>query len=113
MLLVKILLVRQHSTTLQGTPHLLAGTVPAAVGRCRVVPCIGAAIHERLAVTFGYGVAVPLLAHELRPHGTSHAGAAAPAPAGHHVTTRAVARTHGWRSDYLRRKQGYTPRSLY
>lgn len=66
--------------------------LPAPVGRCRVVAPAGSPVHDRLAVAFGH-VSVRLLAHELGPH----AGAAA--AAGHHVTARALTRTHGRTED--------------
>lgn len=65
--------------------------VPSTVGRGRVVSSTGAPVHDGLAVTFGDGISVRLLAHELRAHAWTHTRAAA----GHHVVARVLTWTHG------------------
>lgn len=66
-------------------------SVPSTVGRGRVVSSAGTSVHDGLAVTFGDGIAVRLLAHELRAHAWTHTRAAA----GHHVVARVLTWTHG------------------
>lgn len=75
-------------------------TVPSPVGRGRVVGGTGPPVHDGLAVAFGDGVSIRLLAHELGAHAWTHTRAAS----GHHVTARALARTHGC-AKYLRRRE--------
>lgn len=66
-------------------------TVPSTVGRCRVVSGTGPSVHDGLPIAFSDGVSVRLLAHELGAHAWTHTRAAT----GHHVTARALTRTHG------------------
>lgn len=66
-------------------------TVPSSVGRGRVVGGTGPSVHDGLPVAFSDGVSIRLLAHELGAHAWTHTRAAT----GHHVTARALARTHG------------------
>ncbi len=77
--------VKLHSTSAD-SPRA-ESSLPSTVSWGGVVSSTGTSVHDWLAVTFRHSVSVRLLAHEL--------GAHTRAATGHHVTTRALTRTHG------------------
>lgn len=75
-------------------------SVPSPVARGWVVSRVGTSVHDWLAVSFGDSVSVRVLAHELGPHARTHTRTTTR----HHVTARALTRTHGW-TEHLHEKK--------
>lgn len=78
-------------------------SVPSTVGWGWIISSAGTSVHDGLAVTFGDGLSVRLLAHVLRAHARTHTRAAA----GHHVVARVLTWTHG-PTEHLRRDEADT-----